>query len=71
MCILPHPQRSLHFRHFSFAAFYLNEEKSPFAKSYAARLSSDFLVPGVIPGEPHLVGGWATPLKSMKVNWDD
>ena len=19
----------------------------------------------------HLVGGWATPLKNMKVNWDD
>ena len=22
-------------------------------------------------GKTHLVGGWATPLKNMKVNWDD
>ena len=21
--------------------------------------------------EPQLVGGWATPLKNIKVNWDD
>ena len=21
--------------------------------------------------QQHLVGGWATPLKNMKVNWDD
>ena len=25
----------------------------------------------IIPGFPGLVGGWATPLKNMKVNWDD
>ena len=28
-------------------------------------------VPGDVPVHPVLVGGSATPLKNMKVNWDD
>ena len=32
---------------------------------------SHWLRPGNQGSEVYLVGGWATPLKNMKVNWDD